>query len=215
MKVEEEGDNLWTLISRVLCRVYVQKYTTNCRWKLAKGVNLDQNHKILPRATYFFHGEKNLICHGHFYSFTGKIFVYFATGSLQVSRAKFRSFLPRTLFSLSRALFRNLPRARKYATGKKKHCSFGVCSLRVVACPQRIVYTQSADFFFLSFNDKRKKYKSQVFFLFVFIWFVNDCLKKVQIRFKVSFLFNGIARLFKKVQIPFNSFSLFLIRMSD
>ena len=93
---------------------------TNCRWKLAKGVNLDQNHKILPRATYFFHGEKNLICHGHFYSFTGKIFVYFATGSLQFSRAKFRSFLPRALFSLARALFRNLPRAQKFATGKKK-----------------------------------------------------------------------------------------------
>ena len=67
--------------------------------------------------------------------------------------------------------------------------SFGVCSLRVVAFPQRIVYTQSAEFFFLSFYDKRKKYKSLIFFLFVFIWFVNDCLKKVQIRFKSFFSF--------------------------
>ena len=74
----------------------------------------------MPLPTYFFHWKKNLICHCHFSSFTAKIFVDFATGTFQVSLAKFKSFLPLALFSLSLPLFRNLPLSRKFATGEKK-----------------------------------------------------------------------------------------------
>ena len=66
--------------------------------------------------------------------------------------------------------------------------SFGVCSLRVVAA-LRGLFILKVPILFLSFYDKRKKYKSLICFLFVFIWFVNEFLKKAQIRFKSFFSF--------------------------
>ena len=89
---------------------------------------------------YFFDWKKNIICHGHFSSFTAKICVDFANGTSQVPLAKFKSFLPLALFSLSLPLFRNLPLSRKFATGKKK-------TLYVKALPKTRFFI--CDFFIL------------------------------------------------------------------